>query len=110
MAHMINERNGKASMMYYGEKPWHGLGTELQKPATAEEAMREAQLDFTVEKFPVLFNSRYENQKKINQNPNLIEVPDKFVTVRTDTNQPLGVVGSRYEPVQNSQAFSFLML
>lgn len=94
---MINEKNGKASMMYYGEKPWHGLGTELQKPATAEEAIKEAQLDFNVEKFPIFINAGKKQ----------IEVKDKFATVRTDTNTPLGVVGSRYEPVQNSQAFSF---
>jgi phage/plasmid-like protein (TIGR03299 family) len=95
---MINERNGKASMMYYGEKPWHGLGTELKKPATAEEAMKEAQLNFTVEKMPIFFNSPTKK---------LIEIVDKYATVRTDTNKALGIVGSRYEPVQNSQAFSF---
>lgn len=99
MAHMINEKNGKASMMYYGEKPWHGLGTELQKPATAEEAMKEAQLDFFVEKQEMFLAERINGKQ--------IKVPNRFATIRLDTKQVLGVVGSRYEPVQNSQAFSF---
>ncbi|NVM62121.1 hypothetical protein FHW88_000397 [Mucilaginibacter sp. SG538B] len=36
-----------------------------------------------------------------------IAVPDFFATVRTDTEQPLGVVGKDYEVVQNVDAFSF---
>src|SRR4029078_12937945 len=36
-----------------------------------------------------------------------IEVPNYFATVRTDTDQVLGVVGKDYEVVQNRDAFSF---
>lgn len=35
-------------------------------------------------------------------------VPNKFVTVRTDTNQPLGPVSKGYEILQNNEAFDFL--
>jgi phage/plasmid-like protein (TIGR03299 family) len=34
-------------------------------------------------------------------------MPDKFVTYRKDTNMPLGVVGNRYNIVQNVDAFEF---
>lgn len=98
MAHNINNTNGKDSMMYYGEKPWHGLGTELKNPATAKEAIVAAGLNFDVVKMPLFINT---NKGK------LIKLDDKFATVRTDTNVPLGVVGARYQPVQNSDAFSF---
>lgn len=36
-----------------------------------------------------------------------IEVPNYFATIRTDTEQVLGVVGKDYEVVQNVDAFSF---
>jgi len=44
MAHNIWINNGKVAMMYVGEAPWHGLGTMLEKPATAAEATAGATL------------------------------------------------------------------
>ncbi len=49
----------------------------------------------------------------LNQNSNTgltvpeIEVPNYYATVRTDTNEVLGVVGKDYEVVQNVNAFAF---
>ena len=53
MAHGLNKENGKASMMYVGQEPWHGLGTKLDKPATAVEAIKAAKLDWEVVKQPL---------------------------------------------------------
>jgi hypothetical protein len=36
-----------------------------------------------------------------------IEVPDYYATIRTDTEQVLGVVGKEYKVVQNTEVFSF---
>lgn len=102
MAHELEIRNGKASMMYVGDLPWHGLGTALQKPATATEAIKAAKLDWEVVKTPVyacVGNNRL--------------VPtDSFAVVRSDmVDKPecevLGVVGKDYTPLQNRDAFSF---
>lgn len=93
MGHNINSRNGKASFMYYGEAPWHRLGTRLDQPATAQEAIETAGLDFTVEKVA------------IKTDPGDFPVPRYYATVRTDTKIVLGVVGSRYTPIQNRDAF-----
>ena len=93
MSHNLNVTNNKTSMMYIGESPWHKLGTKLDKPATAFEAIQAAQLDFMVVKFPIK-TVRHE-----------LPVENHFATVRTDTLQTLGVVGSRYEPIQNKDAF-----
>lgn len=94
MSHNLNEANGRTSMMYVGEVPWHTLGTKLDHPATALEAIEAASLGFTVEKIPLKTET--------------LELPveSHFATVRTDTNQVLGVVGSRYIPIQNRQAFA----
>lgn len=92
--HNLNESNGKVSMMYIGEAPWHNLGTKLDKPATAAEAIEAAGLGFTVEKVALK-----------TERPNL-PVWGHFATIRTDTNAVLGVVGSKYVPIQNHEAFT----
>ena len=99
MSHNLEQRDGQASMFYVGNSvPWHQLGRRLDKPATAAEAMEAANLDYTVVKKPL---------KAIIHNKHYADVPNAFATIRTDTNVVLGVVGSRYEPVQNRDAFSF---
>ncbi len=99
MAHNLElDQNGQASMFFTGDVPWHQLGRRLQKPATAAEAMEAARLDYKVVKRPL---------KAIIHARHFANVPNAFATVRTDTNVVLGVVGSRYQPVQNKDAFTF---
>ncbi len=98
MAHNLEEREGQASMFFTGDVPWHQLGRHLNKPATAAEAMEAARLDYNVVKRPM---------KAIINGRQYSDVPYAFATVRTDSNQVLGVVGARYEPVQNRDAFNF---
>lgn len=83
--------------MYFGETPWHKLGTELKHAATSEEALKAAQLDFTVKKAKMY--ALIDGAHILN--------PDAFSTYRTDTNDILGTVGARYTPVQNVDAFRF---
>ncbi len=87
-------------MMYVGGVPWHGLGTRLDKPATAEEAIQAARLDWSVKKLP-LFASDGENSLL------KLPVPDKYAVARENSLDVLGVVGSSYTPVQNREAFAF---
>lgn len=99
MAHNlnINEQTGKASFFAVKEKAWHGLGTILKECPNSEEAIRHADLDFEVEKKDLYCNI----------GDNSVIVPDKFATVRKDTGDIFGVVGSKYTVVQNKDAFSF---
>jgi phage/plasmid-like protein (TIGR03299 family) len=78
--------------------PWHELGHELVNPATAREAIEAAGLDYTVVKKPM------KEFVELNQ---AAEVSDRWVTVRTDTGDVLGIVDESYEPVQNRDAFTF---
>jgi ABC-type histidine transport system ATPase subunit len=54
MSHNLNIRlDGRASMMYVGEAPWHGLGVRFPKLATSAEAIEAAGLDYHVDKKPM---------------------------------------------------------
>lgn len=96
MAHNLNQNNGKISFAST-EKAWHGLGQVVEGAMTSGEAIKLAGLDYEVAKMPV-FGQLGEQ---------LLPVPNKFSTYRTDNNSVFGVVGDRYELVQNKDAFSF---
>ncbi len=98
MAHKLNFSNGKWSFVAKGEKAWHGLGQQVDKAMTAEEAIRLGGLDYIVEKRP-LFTHTGGDAYTI--------IPEHFATVRMDTGQALGVVKGRYTIVQNKDAFGF---
>ncbi|MET3115396.1 phage/plasmid-like protein (TIGR03299 family) [Pedobacter sp. CG_S7] len=111
MAHQINynQQTGKHSFFSTKQKAWHGLGTIIEDYPTSAEAIRYAGLDYHVEKRP-LFTYDTENHTVDPETELLvpeIEVPDFFATVRTDTEQVLGVVGNDYHIVQNVDAFDF---
>ena len=99
MAHNLNfnKKTGTWSFASHLEKAWHGLGQVVEKAMTSEEAIKLANLDYQVEKAKVTFEA--------NNQPNVID--GYYATYRTDNNQYLGMVKSRYEIVQNTEAFGF---
>lgn len=82
-------------MMYVGEKPWHGLGTKLDNPATAAEAIEAAGLGWQVQKEPIATKE------------GRLPIQGYYATMRSDNNAVLGIVGERYTVLQNKDAFSF---
>jgi len=94
MAHNIENKNGKSSIVWTGETPWHNLGQKLTSPFTAQQALAEGGLDFTVEKVGL-------------QTVDGMPLADKFGLRRTDTKKVLGVVTGFYQPLQNREAFGF---
>ncbi|RNL54608.1 DUF932 domain-containing protein [Pedobacter jejuensis] len=111
MAHNINynQQTEKHSFFSVKQKAWHGLGQIIEDYPTSAEAIKYAGLDYQVEKRPLFtydtenFNGNSEVDLIIPE----IEVPDFYATMRTDTEQVLGVVGKDYNIVQNIDAFSF---
>jgi len=91
------------SMFYYGEAPWHGLGRKLDNPATAEEAIVAAGLDWEVELRELCFLSR----SRFPFQPIGISIHKAVTRIDPQGDIFLGIVGSRYRPIQNREAFSF---
>lgn len=110
MAHELTlDVNGKAEMFYVGDKPWHGLGTELPNLATSQEAIEAAGLGWQVIQQPVLT----EAYEFINSDDQLVKVASqecdtKRINIRQDNGTPLGVVGTQYQILQNVKAFEFM--
>lgn len=95
MAHDLATRNGKASMMYVGEAPWHRLGTRLDNPATAADAIVAAGLDYAVTLTGISTTDG-------------TPVTHRRAVIRDDNRQVLGVVSPSYVPIQNRDCFTFL--
>lgn len=74
--------------------PWHGLGKIVAEAPTSEDAIHLAGLDWDVV------------QQKIYLEDGT-EIKDAYANVRSTDNKPLGIVGNRYQIVQNVEAFSF---
>lgn len=83
------------TMMYNVQEgvPWHGLGKAVEGRVTSAEAIKAGGLDWTVAVEPMAL--------KLDG----IDVPNHFAVVRQDRRAVLGVVGNRFEPLQNGEAF-----
>lgn len=91
MAHMIE------TMAYAGETPWHGLGKRVLNDLTPAQMLKEAQLDWTVEKRPLSFS----------QNNGLQVMTEHSALVRSSDESVLSIVSNDWNPVQNEEAFEF---
>ena len=96
MAHNLNETNGKVSFAST-QKAWHNLGQIVTEAMTSKQAIELAGLNYFVSKTDAVADI----------DGKLISIHDKYVTYRKDTGLPLGIVGARYEVVQNQDAFLF---
>jgi len=88
------------SGVFFGQSAWHNLGTVLDQNDESrfnhEESLCLAGACFDVVKEPQFI--------KLGG----VDTPTgAYATVRTDTNQVLGTVGERYQPLQNVEQFAF---
>lgn len=115
MSHEIETfDDGTAAFFSARETAWHQLGTVTPDCLTAEDAMRVAQLDWTVSKHPLTATATdYDlTLDGVTEKRVTVPVPDKFATMRrhpkTGEWHPLGVVGADYAVVQNIENAAFL--
>ena len=78
-------------MVFAGATPWHGLGTEIDDATTFWDAFKMAGLDWEVQTEPLFRGDGSEVKAQ--------------ASVRQSDNRVLGVVGPRWTPLQNRDAF-----
>ena len=85
MSHLVEK------MVFAGATPWHGLGTEIDDATTFWDAFQLAGLDWEVKTEPLYRKDGSEVKAQ--------------ASVRTSDDRVLGVVGPRWTPLQNKDAF-----
>ena len=96
MSHELDTfADGRARMVYVGEKPWHRLGHKATGTESLDEFMKLAGCDFTVRMDPI-----YAGEGGLNL------IHGFKALTRDDTNETLDVVSDRYKPISNQVFFS----
>jgi phage/plasmid-like protein (TIGR03299 family) len=114
MSHEIDITNGVASFADSRTDAWHRLGTPVGHTMTAAGALSAAQLaGWNVRTMPLVIPQPPIITDDGVTTPAPIPVPDMFATVRDNPIVAgrvdyLGVVGSRYTPVQNEASCAVL--
>lgn len=98
--HGLDMSTGQAAL-YTTVPAWHSLGNVVPGGTSdIDQVLKLGRIDFEVERRPVLFRNEATGPLEM--------LGGHFVTARSDTGAGLGVVGSKYEVLQNRQAFEFL--
>jgi phage/plasmid-like protein (TIGR03299 family) len=103
MSHEITIRTaGKAEMAYVGNKPWHGLGEELQPGTSIEEWQAAAGMDWKIQRAIVRYAIAHGSTPD-----SYMSMNDKHVLLRSDTKAGLGIVSDNFKIVQPSAVLEF---
>lgn len=96
MAHELEMVDGKVSMAYSGNSPWHGLGKKVPADLSPEQMLEAAGLNWEVRKVPA-FVTINDSQVAVGQS----------ALVRSSDDKIIDVVSDDWNPVQNQEAFEF---
>lgn len=108
MAHEVE------TLAYAGDKPWHGLGTEVPNAMTSAEAIEMGDLDWEVSTYPLRVELpgpefHDDDDDVMRHHPaGIIDFPEMRVIYRVKDRKPLGVAGPGYQPIQNREGFDFM--
>ena len=98
MAHEIDQSNGQDNMAWVGDRPWHGLGQELEPGAGFEIWRKAAGMDWEVNTTPALFKDK---------DGEVHAFDERQIMYRSDTKVGLGFASLRYKPVHPGEVLEF---
>lgn len=90
------------SMAYYGQVPWHGLGTQIPARADTDQMIVAAGLDWEVEARPA--RGAKKDKKDRYSRYEIVRLPRPH---KAEQETLLGVTSRFYVPLQNREAFEF---
>jgi len=97
MSHELTIKNGVAEMAYVGEEPWHGLGQKLEVGASIDAWKVAAGMNWNINRSRVRYGEGDQSH-----------IFDKHhVLFRSDTKEPLSVVGKDYKIMQPGEVLEF---
>lgn len=101
MAHEIDMTNNRANFAYRtdGGIPWHSLGTPMQEEQPLEVWAEEAGMTWHAEEAPALYYDEASDTVEVFEG--------RKILLRSDTRQPLSMVGSGYQVVQPMDVIEF---
>lgn len=102
MAHLIDLIAGEHSMAFVGDLPWHGLGQRLPAGSNLDVWAEKAHLDWGVGECTVQYSI-----PGFRETPIAFNFDNRKTLYRTDTMQPLEVVGKNYKVVQPAEILEF---
>lgn len=98
MSHELTIRKDNfAEMAYVGNEPWHGLGQRLEAGASIDTWKEAAGMDWKIGRSRVRFGA--------DDNPQMFE--KHHVLFRSDTKEPLSIVGKDYKVTQPGEVLEF---
>lgn len=105
MSHELSFTNGRADFFELGERvtAWHKEGVALPLNTPFADALAAGNLLYPVEKQPV-----YRTTAPLGETDKIRQCITGAVTVRTDRDIELGVVGADYTVIQNAEAFAIV--
>lgn len=100
MAHELTLRaDGRAEMAFVGETPWHGLGQSVTKGASVGVWAKEAGMDWEAKQAEVFYRDDVTNEPHAGTGSKVI--------YRSDTYEPLSIMGDGYNMVQPLEVLEF---
>lgn len=83
---------------YVGETPWHGLGTKVEEGSSPEHFLKMANLDWTVDPYPVFAEVGDEK----------FQIPNKQAFLRSSDRKVMTLASEAWRPLQNRDAVEFM--